>query len=268
MYFFVLLISQLALASMNTADLYESTWPRDNTFCQIGNKKIEFSIRGHAKYTEPKDRGYGELIFFELDDKHVMIPDADGRSGYFRFFKGENGLCSKAASYDIDGGTFALLLLKSNRPYKDKLVIQLFDTKKFKPLETFSTEYMADKTMFAPGGFTFRINSERMEIEMGVVTLEGKKFTYQDRDFQEWMNFEKRKFSINEKLTYQESPYKRFFKDEEDFLKTTGWSASDKKFSHRTLFLAVHHQSRRECLLVLPAPAKLTGAEDWRCKDR
>jgi hypothetical protein len=258
----------MAFATMNSADIYETSWPRDNTFCQVGNKKIEFSIRGHSKYTEPKDRGYGELLFFDMNDKHINIPDFGGRSGYVRFFKAENGLCSKSAAYDLDGSTFALLLLKSNRPYKDKLVIQLFDSKNLKVLETFSTEYMADKTMLAPGGFTFRTNPERMEVEMGVVTIEGKKFNYQDRDFQEWMNFEKRKFSMNEKLTYQESPYKSFFKNEADFLKTTGWSAEDKKFSNRTLYLAVNHQTQRKCLLVLPAPTKLTGTEEWRCQDK
>lgn len=268
MHLLILLLSNLLMASPNSTDMYEGSFPRDNTFCQVGENKVEFSLRGHTKFTEPKDRGYGELLFYRLGEKRVLIPDVEGRSGYYRFFKSENGLCSKAASYDLDGSTFALLLLKANRPHKDKLTIQLLDSKKLSPLKTYPTEFLADKTMLAPGGFTFRTNSERIEIEMGSVMMGDKKFTYQDRDFQEWVNFDKKGFWINEKLTFQQSPYKNFFKDEADFFQVTAWSPTEKKFQNRTFYLAVNHQERRECLLVLKAPIKLTGSEEWRCKDK
>lgn len=248
-------------------DLVEQSFARDNTFCQVGGNRIEFSVRGYSKFTEPKDKGFGELLFYRVKESFQHIDAAEAGSRYLRFFKSEKGLCSKAASYDVDGDTFALLLLKANRPYKDKLVIQLFDSKKLKPLKTINTDYMADKSMHAPGGFTFRTNSERLDIEMGSVMMNDQKFTFQDRDFQEWINFEKENFFINEKLTYQESPFKDFFKDEADFLTATGWSSADKKFNNRTIYVAVNHQLKKECVLVLPAPTKLKGNEEgWRCR--
>lgn len=266
---FLSLLSSSLWAAAPAKDLVDQSFARDNTFCQVGGNRIEFSVRGYSKFTEPKDKGFGELLFYRIKDSYHHIDGTEAGSRYLRFFKSEKGLCSKAASYDIDGDTFALLLLKANRPYKDKLVIQLFDSKKMTPLKTISTDYMADKSMHAPNGFTFRINSERLDIEMGSIMMDGQKFTYQDRDFQEWINFEKDSFFINEKLTFQESPYKEFFKDEADFLTSTGWSNSDRKFTKRSLYVAVNHQMKKECVLVLPAPSKLSGSEEgWRCRPK
>lgn len=262
-----ILFSSLTFAAPNSIDTIEKTFPRDNTFCQVGAAKVEFSIRGLNKYTEPKDRGYGEHVFYNHAQKERVLNVSQGFSGLFRFFPGESSLCSKFSSFDLDGETFALLLQKANRPHKDKLVIQLFDSKNIKPIKVISTDYLSDKALFAPGGFYFRTNGERLDIDMGTYTKSDKKFTYQDRDFQEWMLYDKEGFRISEKVTYQQSPFKDFFNDEPDFLKATGWSAEEKKFQNKIFYLSVNHQIKEKCIIVVSARQKFNGTEaGWRCR--
>lgn len=262
-----LLLSASLYAAANSTDMMEKSFVRDNTICKVGSSKVEFSIRGLNKFTESKDKGYGELVFITQNQNKKLFDISQGLTGLFRFFKGESTLCTKSAAYNLDQETFALLFQKANRPLKDKLVIQLIDSKTLKPTKLISTDYLANKTLEAPGGFYFRTNGERLEVDMGSIERDGKKYTYQDRDFQLWMLFEKAGFSLSEKMTYQQSPFKKHFIDEADFLQATGWSAEEKKFNNSIFYLAVNHQLKRQCIIVVPTLQKFSGKEDgWRCQ--
>jgi hypothetical protein len=265
----ILLIMAQSFAAFNSKDLFEKSFPRDNTFCRLGKERVEFSVRGFSKYTEPRDKGYGELLFMEYQKVKKSLDIAQGNSGLYRFFKGTARVCSKYPSYLIDEKTLALLILKANRPYKDKLIIQLIDTKSLTPLRTIHTDFQADKALPAPKGFYFRTNGNRVDIDMGVVNWDEKKFTYQDRDFQEWYYFNGKDFSLQEKVTYKESPFKIYFTSEDDFLKTFGWSSEEKKFSNKIIYVAVNHSIGKECILVRDSKSKLTGTEEgWRCRKK
>lgn len=265
----IFFILPLAFGAFNSQDLFEKSFPRDNTFCRLGKARVEFSVRGYSKYTEPRDRGYGELLFMEHGRTKKSLNIGQGHSGLYRFFKGAPKACSKYPSYHLDEKTLALLLLKANRPYKDKLIVQLIDTKDLAPVETIHTNYLADRALPAPKGFYFRNNGDRMEIDMGTLQWDEKKFTYQDRDFQEWYHFDGKKFSLSEKVTYEESPFRSYFSSAEDFLKTFAWSPEEKKFQNKIIYVAVNHSVGKECILVREAKAKLTGTEDgWRCRSK
>lgn len=258
-----------SFAAFNSKDLWERSFPKDNTFCRLGKERVEFSVRGYHKMTEPRDRGYGELLFMEYGKVKKSLNIGKGNSGLYRFFRGSPKFCSKYPSYLIGEKTLALLLLKANRPYKDKLIVQLVDTKSLEPVETIHTDFLADKALPASKGFYFRSNSDRVEIDMGTLQWDEKKFTYQDRDFQEWFHFDGKDFSLNEKVTYEESPYKAYFTSEEDFLITFGWSSRDKKFLNKVIYVAVNHSMGKECVLVRDSKAKLTGSEEgWRCRKK
>lgn len=269
MHWLILLFAAQSFAAFNSMDLWEKSFPRDNTFCRLGKERVEFSVRGYSKYTEPRDKGYGELLFMEYGKIKKSLNVSQGNSGLYHFFRGSAGVCSKYPSYQMDNTTLALLLLKANRPYKDRLIIQLIDTKALIPLKTIHTDYLADKSLPAPKGFYFRNNGDRVEIDMGTVEWDGKKYTYQDRDFQEWFHFDGKDFKLSEKVTYDESPYKAYFTSEEDFLKTFAWSPEEKKFSHKVIYVAVNHAIGKECILIRDAKAKLTGSEEgWRCRTK
>ena len=260
-----------SFAAFNSKDLWERSFPKDNTFCRLGKERVEFSVRGFHKHTEPRDRGYGELFFMEYGKVKKSLDIGQGNSGLYRFFKGSptSRLCSKYPSYQINPKTLALLLLKANRPFKDKLIVQLVDSSALTPLQTIHTNFLADKALPAPRGFYFRTNSDRIEIDMGSIQWDEKKFTYQDRDFQEWYHFDGKDFSLTEKMTYTESPYKAYFTSEEDFLKTFAWNPQDKKFLNKIIYVAVNHSAGKECIIVLDAKAKLTGSEEgWRCRKK
>lgn len=267
----ILLIAAQSFAAFNSKDLWERSFPKDNIFCRLGNERVEFSVRGYNKNTEPRDRGYGELLFMEYGKTKKSLDVGQGNSGLYRFFRGSptSKICSKYPSYEIDTKTLALLLLKANRPFKDKLIIQLINPKDLSSIQTIHTNFLADRSLPAPKGFYFRNNTDRMEIDMGTLTWDEKKFTYQDRDFQEWFHFDGKDFSLSEKVTYAESPYKTYFTSEEDFLKTFAWNSQEKKFLNKIIYVAVNHSAGKECILILDSKAKLTGTEEgWRCRKK
>lgn len=270
MYLIIFLLFSLTLvAAPQSVDSYEKTFPRDNTFCQLAKSRVEFSLRGFSRFTEASERGYGEVLFLEKGKEKKLIDISEGNSGTYRFFRGKSRACSKYQGYDLDDSTFALLLLKSNHPHKDKLVIQLIDRKAEAPLKTIHTQYLTDRSLPAPDGFFFRTHNERLDIDMGTITRDEHKFTYQDRDFQEWYHFGKKGFSISPSRTYLEFSFKDYFTDEADFLKAAGWSETEKKFTHKVLYLAVNHALRKECVLLVSERQKLSGNEEgWRCREK
>lgn len=265
----ILFLVAQSFAAFNSKDLFEKSFPKDNTFCRLGKENVEFSVRGFSKNTEPRDRGYGELLFMEYGKEKKSLNIGQGNSGLYRFFRGSAKYCSKYPSYLIDEKTLALLMLKANRPYGDKLIVQLIDTKSLAPLNTIHTDYLADKALPAPKGFYFRTHTDRVDMDMGSLLWNEKKITYQDRDFQEWFYFDGKEFFLNERVTYNESPYKTYFTSEEDFLKTFGWNTKDKKFLNKIIYVAVNHTIGKECILIRDSKMKPSGSEEgWRCREK
>ncbi|MFP5385969.1 MAG: hypothetical protein ACLGHN_07805 [Bacteriovoracia bacterium] len=267
MFVFILLLSGLALAGSESQYAFDKSFGRDNTFCSYKGKKIELMIRGSNRYTEPKERGYGEYIFYRpsTEKKSILLPLNGNRSDTFRLFSGKSSLCSKSHGYQIDSSTLAVLLQKENRPFADKLVIQLFELPSLVPKNSIETDYPSDKAMKTNGGFSFRTIPENYNRDTGKVMIEGEPFIYHEKDFPQWMTYSRDGFSINKKLTYENSPWKKAFKDEKDFYSTAAWDPKEKKFSKLTIYVAINHKLKKQCLLFIEMKQKPAGNETWRC---
>lgn len=265
MYIFLFLFS-FAWADVSIRSLAETTYTRDNTYCQLGNKKVEIQIRSEASHTEPKEKNYGEYIFIYPRTKPKLLPINQDKLNTFRLFLGRNTLCTKSYGYALAKDKVAVLFLKENRPFMDKLAIQVVNPETLKGEEVIETDFRSDKTEKIEGGFLFRTYEERNGLEMGKVKLQDVEYTFQDRDFSYWMKYTLKGFEISGPVSYQYFQWKNYFKDEKDFFTASGWNDTEKKFSNSVLYVAVNHKIKKECILLSPTKLKISGSElGWRC---
>lgn len=263
--FLLLLISSSFAQTVDVRSLREKTYTRDNTYCHMGKERIEIQIRSDVSQTEPNEKDYGEYIFYYIKKApYLLALNVDKLSNY-RFFPGRETVCTKSLGYMLDQNKLAVLFLKENRPFMDKLSIQMFDATAITPGEVVETEFTTDKTEGLPGGFMFRTYAERQALEMGSVKISDIEYFFQDRDFPFWIKYTNAGFEIQGAASFERSPWKNHFKDEQDFLTAAGWDAVNKKFINTVLYVAVNFKHKKQCVLLMPAKTKISGSETWRC---
>lgn len=268
-----MLILLLSLVSFAFADndrfeiknLIQSTYAHDNTFCMLGGVRVEFELRGLNKFTDPKDRAFGEHIFYRNQKVLKALPLNKDHMHSYRFFPAKDGNCSKSLAFKMDQTTSAILFLRENRPYKGKLVIQLYDHVNHLPKEAVETEYSTDEVKADKSGFAFKVVPERHDRLMGQVTINDVKYTYQDRDFHPWLLYSLKGFETLGSITYDNFEWKKYFKDESEFFQIAGWNATTKQFSNTYVYIAVNHALKKECLFISSSKVQITGTENWRC---
>jgi hypothetical protein len=247
-------------------NLAEKTYTRDNTFCHMGKKRIEIQIRSFNKFTEPKEKGYGENFFYVPLKKEKLLELNKDQLNSYRFFKGIDSLCSKSLGFLIKPHTLAILFLKENRPDEDKLTLQLFDIKSALPGKIIETDYMVDAAEAYEDGFIFRTLQLRSGTTLGKLKIAGQDFIYQDRQFSYWMKYGPSGFEMKPGISFEKFQWKAYFKEEKDFLEATGWDESEKKFKNHYLYIAINHALKKECILLTPAKMVPTGSEPgWHC---
>ena len=247
--------------------LVEKTFSRDNTFCNLNKKKIQIGIRGEDKYTDADEGYFGQYAFEVNGTDYSLLPINKERFGRYRFFKGQNSLCTKSLAFPLGTSKVAILFLKENLPFKEKLIIQIYDATSGAAEEAIETHYATDKAEIHKDGFAFRIVPERTELNIGKVSINGIEYVYRDDEIAPWMSYGPKGFQILADKTFERSPWKKFFKNELEFLQASGWDTTQKKFLNPTVYSAINHQSHKECIYFSPAPQKISGAEAWRCKD-
>lgn len=264
----ILFIAFNIFAASESTNTFEKTYPRDNTFCSYKKSRIEISIRGSNKFTEPKEKGYGEFIFLRKTGfKPSLLPLNESRSDTFRFFTGKSSVCSKSHGYLLNESTMAILFLKENQPFKDKLAFQIFDHKTLTAIKHVETDYPTDKAKKIDHGFAFRTLPEILNPDMGKVQIGPDTFIFQEKSFPLWINYTEKGFEVSADETYSQFPYKKLFKSKEDFMTSLGWDESEMKFKKSIIYYAINHKLKKECFLFVEAKTKFTGSESWICQD-
>lgn len=266
MFTLLLLLATSVFAATESMDAFEKTYPRDNTFCSYKSNRIELLIRGHNKFTESRDRGYGEFIFTRKADRPNLLDLNSLRGDTYRFFLGTSPHCSKSHGYLIDSKNLAVLFLKENKPFLDKLVIQFFDPATMTPTKFLETNYPVERAFKINDGFVFKTIPENYSPDFGKVKIENEEYLYQEKAFPLWVNYTMAGFENSPEKTFEKSPWKKLFKGQEDFNVATGWNPVDKKFTKTVIYEAVNYKIKKKCLLVLEAKQKVAGSESWRCQ--
>lgn len=267
MIFISLFLSAWAISATQEQNVFEKSFPRDNTFCSHKDSRIEIQIRGSAKFIEPKEKGYGELIFYKRGNSEPkLLPLANFHSDTFRLFLGTSPFCSKSHGYVLNQDTAAVLFMKENRPSKDMLVLQLFDLKTLRPKEFIETNFIVDKAQKTAQGFAFRTYNDNHDLAVGKVEINGAEYIYNEKSFPRWVGYSEKGFEGLGEMSFEKFPWKEHFKDQKDFFETTGWDEKTKLFSGQYLYIAVNHKIKKRCLFVTRSKVKLNGNEAWRCQ--
>lgn len=263
-FIFAILLSTAALAS--DKDSFEKTYPRDNTFCLVDGKRVEIMIRGDQSHTEPKERMWGEHVFARLGTQTPYRLPVTERSGLYRLFQGNPSSCTKSIG-TMNDGKFMILFQKLNSPHKHQLVIQYLDPVSLKPVEHEYSPYLADKVLIRNNGLVMRTHAKaRSEIQMGKVQINGKKFIYQDHEFPVWISVTGKESVIDPQLTFENFRYRSFFKTSADFNLMAGWNENTKSFKNNILYVAINHQTKTKCVVMLETVKTPDGSEGWICQ--
>lgn len=262
-YFYALLL--VLAASASDKDAYEKSYPRDNTFCQIGKVRLEIMIRGDNKLTEPMERMWGEHVFMGPESHVTKLPVTE-RSGLYRLFPGSPSSCTKAIGTKI-GKKFVLFFQKLNSPHKNQLVLQYFDLVTQRPLEVMHTPYLSDTASVGKERIVFRTHPPvRQDIQMGKVRIHEKTYLYQDHRFPIWVGLDEKGFSADPRATFESFSYKGFFKDLADFKSHSGWNEAEKSFANDDLYVAIDHATKSKCIVMLKEKTSPKGDESWICQ--
>jgi len=267
MFIIFFLVSQAFSETFDLRSLKAKTYTRDNTYCLLGGKRLEIEIRSEAPHTEPKEKNYGEYVLYypKVKKKGTLLPLGEDKLNSYRLFAGRGTKCSKSYGYSLDSKKLAVLFLKENRPFMDKLSLQIFNSDSAAPESIIETDYKSDLTVGIDNGFIFRTYADRQGLEMGTVKINDVEFFFQDRDFPIWMKYTLQGFEVTPSESFQRYPWKQYFKTEKEFLESAGWTDTEKKFKNTVQYIAVNHKGKKECVLLMPQKTKLSGSETWRC---
>ncbi len=267
----ILIITSMPVLAMNEREnrlFTELTFARDNTFCKLKNHTIELEIRGDERYTEKKESYFGKYVVQKKGKKFIKLPINPEGLGRYKLFRGNGPLCSKSIGVELNNKTVGFLFLKENSPFKEKLVIQLFDKDTQSPREAIETDYLTDKVEVIKDGLIFKSLPERMDRLIGKVSIGGSEYIFQEQDMSPWISYTLKGFEILGRETYEKSEFKKYFQNETDFFMFTGWSEKEKKFLNPYVYTAVNYELKKECILFSTAQqTALTGSEFWRCKE-
>jgi hypothetical protein len=267
MIFLSLFFSLWSFAATQALNDYEKSFPRDNTFCSHKEQRIEIQIRGSSKFVEPKERGYGEYIFYKrLNEEPKLLPLTIFQSDTFRLFLGTSPLCSKSHGYILSPDIGAVLFLKENRPFKDMLAIQIFDLKTLTPKEFVVTNFYVDKVEKTSNGFAFRTFNDGHNLEVGKVLIDGAEYIFNEKDFPHWVGYSQKGFEGMGEMSFEKFLWKNYFKNINDFYEASGWNEKMKLFSRQIIYVAVNHQLKKRCLFITDKKTKPQGNEPWRCQ--
>ena len=267
MYLLFLILSFAHADPQDLRNLFEKTYTRDNTFCELGKNRSQIQIRSIESKTELDQQKYGEYIFYSTELSPKLMPLNQDNLGSYRLFHGPGTICSKSLAFRLTKDLVAILFLRENSPHHDQLSIQLFNTKSFNPEKAIDTDYQVGEVISTKDGFAFGTHFDRLGLEAGKMKMGEIDYLYQDRDFHYWIQFSQAGSRLSPSLSFEHFEFKSLFKNEKDFLLAGGWDEKGNRFTKSILFVAVNHELKKECILLTETKIKPNGSEaGWRCR--
>lgn len=148
----------------------------------------------------------------------------------------------------INANTYALFLLKDNRPFPNTLMIMYLNTDS-KKAEIVGTKISSDSGIAKNGKVFFRQVSEKNFKKFGTVLINNRKYNYEERILEPWLSFDGKDFVLDLEMTYQMLEEKNLLK-RSDLL---GLSA----FTEFHLRKAIDPKTDSNCISLNNA--------DWKC---
>ena len=255
-----LLSGKLLANDPDARTLREKTFVRDNTFCHLGEKKVEIEIRGFDQYTDPQDARYGDKVFSVRDKVYRLLPLAKDNIGRYRLLLGEDPHCSKSLSLKRNAQELTVFFLKDNRPFPDLLTLLHYDFSG--SARTEETAYPMKEALVEGGKLFFSSVSGKSVPDLKKVRLKGQEYTVTFQELPVWYVYDGKNFRVDQMKTYHRFDQLHFFPTREDFEAFFQWDADAGKYRLHGHVAAVNAALREKCL------ARTITDKDWRCRKK
>lgn len=239
-FLFMILVATLARA--------QKTYVKDSDQCHIQDHTFNVNIRSENFITSSEDDAYGEFIELRKGDKYLAVKTPDSIRYRYKLFEGASTFCNKTLSMRISATTYALFLLKDNRPFPNTLMIMYLNTDT-KKAEIVGTKINSDSGFPKNGKMYFRQASEKNFKKFGSTLIHNKKYNFEERMLEPWLSFDGKDFVLDHEMTYQMMEEKRLLK-RSDLLGLTAFT----EFYYKK---AVDPKTGSVCVSL--------NNEDWKC---
>jgi hypothetical protein len=254
----------------------EKSVPFKETKCQIGSSKASLFLRFDKKL-EPSENDYSGAPMLFLKSKHTVAlePLTDPYPGDFNFIPAKgNSTCNGTQGFQLSKTAIAVLYSKDNRPFQDLFQVAVWDSKADKISD--KRELGAVEELFeVKGGFAFSSIIPRSDADQVKMTsATGREMSATDKDLNALevvtLNGNKLKIEFDPKLSYAKSKWKKFFKDQEDYLKSSGWDAKKKTFKNIVVYEASYFNRKESdiletCIALTDQRGGEFESSGWRC---
>ena len=246
------------------------------TSCQVGTAKASLLLRFHKKMNpEENDFSGAPMLFLKSKKTFTIEPLAKPYPNDFSFVPvKESSSCTDTQGFELNENSIAILYTLDNRPFQDLHQVVVWDAKLEKILEKRElgavVEYFKIKNGFAFSKMIPRSDGE----EIAMVSSSGRKMTATDKDLNAFqtvtLNGNKLKVEFDPSLSYERSPWKKFFKNQNEFLKAAGWNSKKKTFQNIIVYEAtsLNQQEGNEsesCIAFADKRGGKFAPSAWKC---
>lgn len=241
--------------------------------CSLKDKS--FSIENNS-LPDKKDRSKitQNLLIKSAQKQTVILKNGNGEVGFIN--GGDNSVCTGTAAYILNDSTVALLFGRSNPPYPDKLMMVVYDAKADrvlkieKDLGTFSRVDAHQEGFF----FSTMIPRPHPIAKNMKSPLTEREMTALDEDFGAFqvVKMQKKKLvrEFDPLISWDKSDWRRFFKDEKDFLEGSGWDKTKKTFKYPVVYKAEYKaqktgETSETCIQLAEKRDSKLDPKKWRC---
>ena len=254
----------------------DKTVPFRKTLCQMGDTKASFLLRFDKKINASEnDYSGAPMVFLKSKKAHIIEPLTKPYPGDFSFVPAkENSTCIETQGFELNNNVMAILYSKDNRPFQELYQVAVWNTKTDKIIDKRDlgavTEYFKTENGFAFSTMIPRSDAD----EFKMTSSSGREMTAIDKDLgalqTATLDKNKLKIEYDPKLSYERSNWKKFFKNQEEYLNTAGWDSKKKNFKNIVVYKASYPDRKEKdtlesCIAFTEKRDREFDRSKWKC---
>lgn len=257
----------------STEILLKNTFPRSTAHCALSGKQFEIILAGNTQIQDDEEKAFGPPYIFVKEGKQSLLVSEGGKfeDSYSFIAPVPKSLCDHTEAVEATKAISLILFSRDNRPMANPASIFAYDVTSHQIHELHRDIGVIKKLEAHGHELEFNTTSELETTDGGTVKINGKSVQYGGTE--ELEPWSRARWSNNHieieqdlKLTWEKSPWKSYFKDQEQFAKAAGWNSREKKFSNLWVLVAgPNYDLGIDCILLSGTRQANPNAE-WACK--
>lgn len=255
---------------------WDKSVPFKETICQVGTTKAIMLLRFDKNNDLKANDFYGApMLFLKSKKVHSIEPLANPYPGDFSFTKvKDHSACADTQSFELNKSTIAILYSKDNRPFQDLVRIVVWDAETDKIIDKRELG-VADEYFKVANGFAYSKVIPRSDVDSReMISDSGRRMTATDKDLNAFqtvvLNGNQLKMEFDPQLSFARSKWKKFFKDQDEYLKFTGWDPKAKTFKNLVVYEASYFNRKESdilesCIAFTDQRGGGFGRSKWKC---